>query len=285
MSAAGSRFETGETAAGRALRAIRVAGGIRARFAANGGITALSDLSERGGYRLGLPSTFSLHAEAVQVNTGGGVVGGDRLEFAVAAGTSTDVVYATQAAERIYRTNGPAAEIDVRITLESGARLDWLPQQTILYSQARLKRRFEIDLAADSRLLMVEALTFGRSASGEVMGQGLIHDVWRIRRAERLVYADALRLDGDLARLLARPAVGANARAAAVLLYVAPDAEEMLDAVRLALAGGECDHAASAWNGLVAVRLLGADPAGVRAGAVRVIERLSSRPLPRLWST
>ena len=285
MSAAGSRSEIADAAAASALGSIRVAGGIRSTFKAAGGITALSDLSERGGYRLGLPSTFALHAEAVQVNTGGGVVGGDRLEFSVGVGQGADVVYATQAAERIYRSLSPAAEIDVRISLGAGARLDWLPQQTLLYSGARLKRRFEIDLAADSRLLMVETLTFGRSASGEVLGPGLIHDVWRARRDERLVYADALRLDGDIAQLMARPAIGDGARAAGVLLYMAPEAEEQLDAVRAALDGATCEYGASAWNGLLAVRVLGADPAGVRNGVIRAVERLTGRPLPRVWTS
>lgn len=285
MSVAGSRSDATDAATARALGPIRVAGGIRASFEARDDITALSDLSERGGYRLGLPSTFALHSEAVQLNTGGGVVGGDKLEFTVSVGRGADVVYATQAAERIYRSLGPAAEIDIRISLGAGARLEWLPQQTLLYSGARLKRRFEIDVCVDSRLLMAETLTFGRSASGEVMGQGLIHDVWRIRRAERLVYADAMRLDGDIAKLMARPAIGDGAGATGVLLYVAPEAEQLLDAVRVALDGAPCHCAASAWNGLLVVRLLGADPAGVRNGVTRVVERLSGRTLPRVWTS
>lgn len=285
MFAAGSRSDVADAVTARALDAIRVTGGVRAGFRMRDGITALCDLSERGGYRVGLPSTFAAHAEAVQINTGGGVVGGDRLEFAVEAGASADVVYATQASERIYRSLGPAAEIDVRISLAAGARLDWLPQQTILYSGARLKRRFEIDLEADSRLLMVEALTFGRSASGEILGHGLIHDVWRARRGGRLVYADALRLDGDIAQLMSRPAIGDGARAAGVLLYMAAEAEGLRDALRADLEGAPCAWGVSVWNGLLVVRLLGRDPAEVRQGVIRAVERLSGRPLPRVWTS
>lgn len=285
MSAAGSRSDTDDGAAARALAPIRAVGGIRARFAAAGGITALADLAERGGYRLGLPSTFTDHAEATQVNTGGGVVGGDRLSFELTVGRQADVVYASQSAERIYRSLGPAAEIDVRLAVEAGGRLDWLPQQTILYSGARLKRRFEIDLVGDSRLLMAEALTFGRVSSGEVPGRGLIHDVWRVRRNDRLVHADALRLDGNIAELLASPAVAGGDRAAGLLLYVAPNADEALDKVRLALDGAGCDHGASARGDVLIVRLLGPDPAGVKAGLARAIETLSARPIPRAWSS
>lgn len=117
MSAAGSRSEINSCAVARALGPIRAIGGIRARFVDRGGITELADLAQRGGYRMGLPSTFSTHAEAVQVNTGGGVIGGDRLEFAISVGPGADIAYATQSAERIYRSLGPAAEIDVRISI------------------------------------------------------------------------------------------------------------------------------------------------------------------------
>ncbi len=285
MSAAGFQSRDDDARAALRLASIRAMGGLRARFVARDGSTALADLNERGGYRMGLPSTFATHAEAIQVNTGGGVIGGDQLVFDVHAERGADVVYTTQSAERIYRSLGPAAEIDVRMTLEPGSRLDWLPQQTILYSGARLKRRFEIDLAGDSRLLLVEALTFGRTDSGEVLGHGLIHDVWRVRRDHQLIYADALRLDGDIARLLARPAISSGDRAAGLLLYVAPDAADRLDVVRLALDAAECDHGASARGGVLIVRFLGPDPAGVRDGMIRAIGQLSARPLPRVWAS
>jgi urease accessory protein len=284
MSAAGFQSDPIALASAAALASIRAVAGVRASFVDRVGITQLADLSERGGYRLGLPSTFAPHAEAVQVNTGGGVIGGDRIEVEVSAGEDADITYTTQSAERVYRSLGPAAEIDVRLSVGRGGRMDWLPQQTILYSGARLKRRFEIDTASDSRLLMVEAITFGRGGSGEVMGQGLIHDVWRARRDGRLIYADAMRLDGDIARLLARPAVASGACASGILVYFAPDAEERLDAVRLALAGARCDHGASAWNGLLAARFLGGVPADVRAGVALAIELLAGRALPRVWT-
>ena len=286
MSGAGSRSERDAGEAARVLAPIRAAGGVRARFTDRGfGLTEIADLSERGGYRLGLPRTFTAHAEAVQVNTGGGVIGGDHLEFAVEAGRGADVSFTTQSAERIYRSLGPAAEIDVRLTLEAGARLDWLPQQTILFSGARLKRRFEIDVAADSRLLMVETLTFGRRGSGEVPGIGLIHDVWRARRGDRLVYADAMRLDGHISELLARPALAGGACAAGVLLYIAPDAEDRRDGLRTALQGAGCELGASAWNGLLSARFLGQEPGAVREAVARAIDCLSGRPLPRVWAS
>ena len=270
-------------AAAQALAPLRVRGGIRARFHAARAASHITDLGESGGYRLRFPTTHAPHIEAVQINTGGGVAGGDRLAFSFAADAGADVVVATQAAERIYRTNGPAAEIDVRLSLATAARLDWLPQETILFSGARLKRRFDVDLAADARLLMLEAVTFGRIASGEVMADGGLNDSWRVRRDGRLIFADATRLDGPIAEVLARLAVAGGDRAIALLLYVAPDAADRLDSVRAVLADARSHCGASTWNGMLTVRFQGADGGSVRRDVIDVVQTLSRRPLPRVW--
>ena len=78
-------------------------------------------------------------------------------------------------------------------------------------------------------------------------------------RDGRLIFADATRLDGDITGLLARSAVAGGARALALLLYIAPDAPDCLDAVRGALSSARSNCAASAWNGMLTARFLGAD--------------------------
>lgn len=271
-------------AAAAALAPVRVVGGVELEVRAEAGRTRLAHLRERGGYRLKFPHVEGPWLEAVQLNTGGGVAGGDRLAIAVEVGRGADAVYATQAPERVYRSLGPAAELDVTISVANEARLDWLPQETLLYSGARLQRRFEVDVGESGRLLMVEAVTFGRIASGEIMRDGLLHDVWRVRRAGRLVLAEGLRLDGDIAGLLARPAIAAGGRAAALLLDVAEDAADRLDAVRAAIAGARSVCGASAWNGMLVARFLAADPADLRRDVRAALGAIGRRPLPRVWA-
>ncbi len=266
-----------------ALSSLRVKGGVRARFHQARGATHISDLGESGGYRLRFPTTHAPHLEAAQINTGGGVAGGDCVAFDYAADAGTDVVVSTQSAERIYRTHGPATEIGVKLRVGPAARLDWLPQSTILFSGARVNRRFDVELGLDSRLLMVETMTFGRIASGEVMGEGAIHDSWRIRRDGRLIFADGLRLAGNIADLLAASAVAGGGRAVALLLYVAPDATDRLEAVRGALGTARSECGVSAWNGMLSARFLGRDGGSVRADIITVVELLARRPLPRVW--
>ena len=268
-----------------ALAPVRVSGGVHARFLGDGARTAIASVAERGGYRLARPTTFASHLEALMINTGGGVAGGDRIETVYELGPATDVVHTSSSAERIYRSDGASAHLDVRVVLETGARLDWLPQQTILYAGARLERRIEVDAAADSRLLMVEMTTFGRPESAEGISPASLNDQWRIRSNGQLVYAEAVRLSGELAATLDRPAIAGGARAAALALLVAPDAADRVEPLRRALECATCETGVSAWNGLLAARALAKAPGDLIAALARAIPVLSGRALPRVWAT
>jgi urease accessory protein len=274
--------ESGATA--RALEPVRTAGGLKARYVFSDGATRIDTLTEYGGYRLRFPTTHAAHIESSQINTGGGVVGGDSLIFELDVGAGADAVHSTATAERIYRSLGPPALIDVTLKLGPSARLDWLPQETILYSGARLSRRFEIDMASDARLLMAEMVVFGRVAHGEVPGIGALRDDWRIRRGGRLLFAEAVRLEGHVADVLARPAVAADARSTGLVIAVSPDAEDRKEAVRAALADARSDCGVSAWHGMLVARFLGT-PENVRRDIIRATEVLSGRAMPRVWMT
>ncbi len=275
---------TDHGATARALAPVRATGGLKARYVFADGATRIDVLREHGGYRLRFPTTHAAHIESSQINTGGGVVGGDSLEFALDVGACADAVHSTATAERLYKSLGPPARVDITVSLGPSARLDWLPQETILYSGARLHRRFEIDTAADARLLMAEMVVFGRVAHGEVLATGELRDDWRIRRGGALVFAEAVRLEGHMADLLARPAVAAGGRSTGLIVALAPDAEDCMGAVRAAIADARSDCGASAWNGLLTARFLGT-PEDVRRDIISVTEVLSGRAMPRVWMT
>lgn len=247
--------------------------------------TQVLRLAESGPLRLRLPRGPGPGLEAVLMNTAGGIACGDRLAVTVAAGEGAEIALATPAAEKVYRSDGPLAVASVRLSAGPGADLAWLPQETILFDEARLQRRIEADLAEDARLLLFEAVVFGRIARGEEVRRGLFEDCWRIRRGGGLVFAESMRLEGPLAALLDRPAIAAGARALASLLYVAAAAESRLEEARDLLLGSRGEIGASAWNGLLAVRFLGRDGAELRADAVRFIESFRARPMPRVWGT
>ncbi|MDP4003586.1 urease accessory protein UreD [Methylobacterium sp. NEAU K] len=260
---------------------------LRAGPAGGAGPTRVLDLAEAGPSRLRFPRQEGA-LEAVLVNTAGGVACGDAFTITLDLAPGADLVLTTTAAEKIYRSDGPVSRIENRIALAEGARLAWLPQETILFDRARVRRRFEADLAGSAALLAVEIMAFGRAARGERIASGLFADVWRVRRAGRLVYADSLVLDGPISDLLDRPAIGGGARACATLLDLSHGAEARLEEARARLeeaAGPGIEAAASAWNGHLAIRVLAEGVGPLRSLVARFLAGYRARPMPRVWQS
>lgn len=201
-------------------------------------------------------------ASGTLVTTSGGLVGGDRLDILVEAGDDARALVFGQAAEKIYRSAGDDTHIDVRLSVAGGGWLEWLPQETILFDRARLRRLTAAEVAPGARLLAGEMVVFGRTAMGEAMTDGLVRDAWEVRRAGRLVWADALHLDDTLADDLADPAGFDGALAFASLVYVGDDAADHLPTAR-----GLLDNAGSV--------------PGLRTGASRLGDVLIVRWLGR----
>jgi urease accessory protein len=190
----------------------------------------------------------------------------------------------TATAERIYRATGDSTAIDISLAVEDDATLAWLPQSTIVYSDAAVQRHITAHMSGSARLLIAETTAYGRVASGEVMHGGAFNDQWRIMRDGRLVFADATRLSGDVAGTLARSAVAGGASITSLLVCVAPDVEQRRDTVREALSAHTLLSGVSAWNGLLTVRLLG-DRLDHIANALRVaVAALNIVPLPAAWT-
>ncbi|WP_083269316.1 urease accessory protein UreD [Bosea vaviloviae] len=265
---------------------VRADGGVRLRFGRVGARTHRLELAESGGYRARFPTTFDASCEAVLINTGGGMAGGDAMRIAAVLEAGSDAVITSQAAEKIYRSQGTETRIETALTLKAGASLAWLPQESILFSGARLARKLTIDLAADARLVACESVFFGRSAMGEAMLSGSLRDRWRIRREGKLIFADDLRLEGAVAASLARPAIAAGARASATLVAVGPEHLAGLDDVRGLLADALPDVEAGAGivSDLLVIRLLSPDAQALRRVLVTLLGHLTGRALPRTWS-
>jgi urease accessory protein len=210
------------------------------------------------------------------------MTGGDRFDIDVKVGAGARLTVTTAAAEKIYRSLGPETEIDVKLEVGSGGALAWLPQETILFDQVRLRRSIDVALARDASLLLAEATIFGRSAMDETVRQGRFFDRWRVRVDGALIFAETIRLDGEIARHLAQPAVAKGGVAAASVIKL-PGTDEDVGAVRAMQESFTGEVGVSAWNGLVAARLVAADGAALRHDLVAVLTALRSGPLPRLW--
>jgi urease accessory protein len=263
----------------------RSRGAGRIVVAAQGGRTRLVRLHQDGCGKIRLPrDDRATGLEAVLINTAGGVTDGDRLSWQAEAGPGARLTLSTQACEKVYRARGAGrAEIVTALVAGEGARLDWLPQETILFDAGALSRRLQADLAAGAELLAAEAVILGRTAMDETVRRGLLRDRWRVRREGRLVFADDLNLESDLAGIGAQAPLLAGARAFASLLLVADGAERFLPVMRAALGprGG-----ASAFDGKLFARVVAADGFALRQALLPALEALrDGAPLPRVWRT
>jgi len=266
----------------------RAQGEARVRFARAGARSEAARVYETGGLRLRFPRSEA-ECEAVLVNTGGGMAGGDRATIEVAVGPGARALVTTQAAEKIYRSDGEPVRVETRLSVEPGGTLVWAPQETLLFDQAALERRLDAEVAADASLTIFESVVFGRLASGETDIAARLVDRWRVRRAGRLVFAEALRLV-DAAAALDRPAVGAGARAIATILSAAPDAEAQAPILRAAVEavaadpGERLECGASGFDGIAIARVVSPSPARLRAALIAAMLALRGREAPRVWS-
>ena len=245
------------------------------------GKTRRRQLHESGSLRVRFPSPEDHGLSAMFVNTAGGAAGGDRFDIDITVGAGTSLTVSTAAAEKVYRSHGPAAEIDIKLTAGANAHLSWLPQETILFDQSRTERSIEIDLDATASLVVCEIVIFGRAAMGEKMLTGSFVDRWRLRRGGKLVFAETVRLDGDLGEKLARPAI-ANSGLAIGTALIVPGDEALVERIREAAENFRGEVGISCWNGFAMARFCAQDAAKLRLDMMNVLAR-SGAALPRLW--
>ncbi|KJC39314.1 urease accessory protein ureD [Bradyrhizobium sp. LTSP885] len=260
----------------------RAQGAVRFDVHRRDGATRRGDLHESGSLRVRFPSPEDDGLSAMFVNTAGGIAGGDRFDIAIAAGEGARLTLTTAAAEKVYRATGAPARLGIALKAEAGAHLAWLPQETILFDRARIHRSFDIDLAEGASLLLCEIVVFGRAAMGETMRHGEFVDRWRMRRGGKLVFAETIRLDGEIGDKLAKPAI-ANGGAAIGTALIVPGDEALVERLREASESFGGEVGISAWNGFAMARFCAQDAARLRADMMTVLGRASAVPLPRLW--
>jgi len=268
----------------------RADGGVRLKLGLRDGRTRIETLYQRAPARILFPNVPSDQpAQAVLINTAGGIVGGDNLTTEVEAGPDTVMTVTTQAAEKVYRALDVPARLVTRVQVAAGAWFEWLPQETILFDGARLDRRLDFILETGASLLASETVLFGRAARGEQMRHGQLLDSWAVRRDGRLLWADRLKLDGDIRATLDRPFGFDGAVGMTTLLHAGPRAALFLPRAREIAAAGPAEGGASLVNGILLIRFLDRDGAKLRESASATamalrheITGLSPTP-PRVW--
>ena len=247
------------------------------------GGTVLRRLRQSGSLKCFFPRNSGPGLQAILLNCAGGVTGGDRFMIYAHAEAGTVLTLATQAAERIYRARtGEIGRIESRLEVSENARVNWLPQETILFNGCSLERSLQVELHDDAALLLSESLVFGRVEMGEVLTSAFFRDRIEVQRTGVPVYLDLVHLEGDVRAQLDRPGGAGGARAMTTLVYVASDAE-----ARLAVLRGLVPHRAGVsllHRDVLVMRLLARDSHEMRSDLVPILNLLSYAGLPRCWS-
>lgn len=273
----------------------RARGGGRLSVKMSAGESRIDRLFQDGSARIRVPRVpRGSPLEAVLINTAGGLTGGDRMDWSFEAGEGASMTLATQACEKTYKAHGTSeTRVSVQLKLNSDSSLAWLPQETILFDRARLARSIEVDMAAGSRLLMVEPLVFGRLAMKESVVEGHFRDRWRVRMDDHLLHVENMRLGPDIAEALDRTAVASGGLAMATVLMIAPEAEARLTAARQLIgnSGGASylstrqPGAKMPETGKLLARIVARDSYELRKVLVPLIRLLNPRGgMPKVWS-
>jgi urease accessory protein len=261
-------------------------------FALKDGATRLSHLYERNPLRVLFPATVDLPT-AVLVTTSGGLVAGDKIEITVTTGEGAAAHVTGSAAEKIYRSTRATTLIEQRLAIGCGAWLEFLPPETILFDQAKLRRGTRVELAPGAGFLGGGIVVFGRLAMGERFRAGFLHEGWEVHRDGALIWGDALHVGGDVATIMDDAACFAGAEACATLIFAPRDGDprSYIDAAREAQATAVIEGlraGVTAVNSLLVARWLGEAMTLRRAYAelachLRAAAMGLPPVLPRLW--
>ena len=142
----------------------------------------------------------------VLVHPPGGIVGGDVIELDSTLAAGSHALITTPGATRFYRSAGPLAVQQVRATLASGARLEWLPLENIAYRGCQVENRQTFTLAPGAQMIGWDVLALGLPAAGAPFDAGsyltqlALPGVWlergRIDGSDRLLLDSPLGLAG-----------------------------------------------------------------------------------------
>ncbi len=233
----------------------------------------------------------------VLVHPPGGLVGGDILDIDLSVQEGAHALVTTPGAGRFYRSTGAPARQTLQARLAPGARLEWLPLETLAYNDCLGENRSCFHLAPGAELMAWDLLALGLPAADAA---------FRVGRFTQHIELPGIWLErgcvaGDDDALLHGPGGLRGHTAMATLFFAAGSPlaaqrrEALLDAARQAadeakqasaLFGATAPHAQ-----VVALRVLGhrIEPVAALCRAVWAAWRQAGWGVgacaPRVWST
>ena len=248
------------------------------------GAVRLGRLYQAGAAKIRLPKSYACdRADVTLINTAGGLTGGDVFDVSVTVAEGAAACVTTQACEKMYRSLEGDAAVTNSLSVGPGARLAWMPQETIFYDRAALNRVLNATVDPDGALFAMEPMVFGRAAMGETVEHGSLNDAWTVRREDALVYADRTNLTGEFAGVLNRSGMMRAARAFAAGVYVGPGQVRVRDAIRAVPEPDGVTAGVSIVRDVVSIRCVATDSQGLRRWIGAAYRAAWGEDLPRVW--
>jgi urease accessory protein len=166
----------------------------RLGFAVVNGRTAVVRAEAQSPLKLLLPRHAGTAGWACASNLGGGFVDGDEVRFEIAVGDGAKAALTSQASTKVYR--GQAAQ-SLCANIAGDGLLVAAPDPVVCYNGAGYRQEQAFSLSARAGLVVIDALSSGRSARGERWAFASYQSRIQIERAGKTELIDALRLSPD----------------------------------------------------------------------------------------
>ena len=219
----------------------------------------------------------------------GGIVGGDQLTVNVNVAAGAHALITTPASGKFYRCDDRQASQFQNLKVEDGGILEWLPQETILFNQAKVRTRTSIEIGEQSKFAGWEIVCLGRPASDEPYSEGYCHQGFEITRKGKKILVERARLEGGSELLDAK--WGMQGSTVMGVMVVNDASQEMLELARAVDSVKQGIGSVSLINDLLVCRCLGEQGIEVREYFTRIWEVIRPNWIdreaiqPRIWNT
>ena len=228
---------------------------------------------------------------SIIVHPPGGIVAGDNLSINATIETEAHALITTPGATKWYRSEGPFAEQHISLRVASGAALEWVPQEAIVFNAARARQSITVELNEGARYIGWDILAMGRTASHERFAQGRYEQSWRITKNGVPLWLERGRIDGGSAMLESPVGLAGNPLIATLIAVGNAPNAALVEACRAIIVSADARIAISALPQVLTVRYLGHRVEDAKNYLQSIWREL--RPhyvgravqMPRIWST